>query len=369
MVAISALSVAANELRSLLADELEDITVSQIRIGYPKETFVNMSNTTSYLNLFFYNVKYDGYPSDGLSGDPFYVRIYCLITPISAKNGTPSSGENDLRYIGEIMRILHEHPYLSIANSNNVEVAQLQIIPHSLSLDDLNHVWSTQGDTPYRLSIAYEIALAPILLAQAVERSPLVSTPFVVTWGAIKRAPEQERDGLINLQPTVDYFEINTDLAQWTPQIAVVENINNVPENLHYVFNKKDNLDQEFDLLIAGKKGETVKIFWNIWRIRTDGSVVSWHENIADMVSPEHVIVNDQAPNNPFISNIIEPTNIDPRALVKVKLPTDITVDTKTWQAVLYVTRESKFEQPPASGEIIKTEIKSNLVLLYGGVI
>ena len=86
----------------------------------------------------------------------------------------PARAKNDLRLIGEVMRILHEQPVISVSNGTNGEIAQLQIVPHPLNLDNLNHIWSTQGDTAYRLSVAYEMALAPIPLTEAVERSSLV---------------------------------------------------------------------------------------------------------------------------------------------------------------------------------------------------
>ena len=114
MVAISSLSVAANELRTLLQTEIVDVDVEQIKIGHPKETFGDMKKDMNHLNLFFYNVQYDGYPVDGLSTDPFYVRLYCLITAVGAKKSNLSAGENDLRLIGEVMRVLHEQPVIMI---------------------------------------------------------------------------------------------------------------------------------------------------------------------------------------------------------------------------------------------------------------
>jgi hypothetical protein len=155
MLPVSAMSDAANKLRNLLQKEIDDLLVGQIKIGHPKDTFDGLAEDgLNYLNLFFYNVQYDGFPSDGLSEDPFYVRLYCLITAVSGKTSKPSPGENDLRLVGEVMRVLHEQPVISVDDGNNSEIAQLQIVPHTLNLDNLNHIWSTQGDTPYRLSVA-----------------------------------------------------------------------------------------------------------------------------------------------------------------------------------------------------------------------
>ena len=121
MVEVSSLSVAANELRKLLQKEINDLPISQIKIGHPKDTFEGIVDDSVNLNLFFYNVQYDGYPSDGLSENPFYVRVYCLITAVSGKSSKPSPGENDLRLVGEVMRVLHEKPMISVNDGNNNE--------------------------------------------------------------------------------------------------------------------------------------------------------------------------------------------------------------------------------------------------------
>ena len=103
MLPVSAMSDAANKLRNLLLDRIDDLDdVKRIRIGHPKDTLEDMEKDKdkNHLNLFFYNVSYDGYPADGLSEDPFYVRLHCLITAVGAKKSSPSAGENDLRLNG-----------------------------------------------------------------------------------------------------------------------------------------------------------------------------------------------------------------------------------------------------------------------------
>ena len=134
MLPISAISDAANKLRGLLLDRIDDLEdVKQIRIGPPEHTLKDMEadEDKNHLNLFVYNVTYDGYPADGLSVDPFYVRIYCLITAVGAKNGSPSAGENDLRLVGEVMRILHEQPVIAVDDADSREIGLLQVLGFS----------------------------------------------------------------------------------------------------------------------------------------------------------------------------------------------------------------------------------------------
>ena len=371
MLPVSALSDAANKLRGLLLSQIDDIEeIKQLKIGHPKETFDDMDSDLNNLNLFFYDIRFDGYPADGLSDDPFYVRLYCLITAVGANNVSTaiSAGENDLRLIGEVMRVLHEHPILSVDRGDNVEVAQLQIIPHLLDLDNLNHIWSTQGDTAYRLSVAYEMSLAPVPMAIAVEPSPLVATPQMLSWGAMNRFMNEENTGVISLKPGVEYFEIDTDKEDWIPHISYIEQIPaSIPE-LQYVIKVGGDLTSDLDILIAGKENATLQLVWSVWRRKADHSIVAWREGIPDQALPEEKeISNTPGSIIPFFPNRIDPGDIDSRRVVKAKLPDDIALaDTKTWQAVLYAVHEWEHEEPLGSGNRVITGMISNPVLFYG---
>jgi len=378
MLPVSAISDSANKIRSLLFNEIVDLDEKNIKIGHPKETFREIEsgnqNGENHLNLFFYDIKFDGYPADGLSEDPFYVRLYCLITALSSATETQvdsttvtlSAGEMDLRLIGEVMRVLHEQPILSVNSGDNI--AQLQIIPHSLDLDNLNHIWSTQDGTAYRLSVAYEMSLAPIPLARAVQQSPVVGDPQFVVWGAMRRPAHKEQEGLISLKPGVEFLEIDTVREDWMPHISFVEQINASNKELHYVFKVEGDLTNELNILIAGKENAKLKLVWNVWRRKTDHSVVSWKEDIADNVEPkEKEIKNAPGSTEPFFPNRIDPDNIDTRRVVNAKLPDDVNLaDNKTWQAVLYAVYEWKHEDPKDSGNMVTTSIKSNPILFYG---
>ncbi len=376
MLPVSAMSDAANKIRNLLAAQIDYLNVGQIKIGHPKDTIGLLPAEMNFLNLFFYNVQYDGYPSDSSSEDPFYARLYCLITAVGIATDTQvnstivtlSAGEMDLRLIGEVIRVLHEHPVISVNSGDNVEIAQLQVVPHTLNLDNLNHIWSTQGDTGYRLSVAYEMSLAPIPLAKAVQPSPMVGDPQFVVWGAMTRPVDKEKEGLISLKPGVEFFEIDTDREDWMPHISFVEQIDASNKELQYVFKVEGELTNDLDILIAGKENAKLKLVWNVWRRKTDHSVIAWKEDIADSVEPkEKEIKNDSGSLEPFFPNRIDPDNIDARRVVKAKLPDDVKhADNKTWQAVLYAIYEWEHEEPLDSGNIVKTPIKSNPLLCYG---
>lgn len=330
MLPVSALSDAANKLRTLLLSGIGDLAeVKQIRIGHPKDTLEDMEKEKdkNHLNLFFYNVSYDGYPADGLSDDPFYVRIYCLITAVGAKSGAlnaPSPGENDLRLIGEVMRILHEQPVVSVDRGLNDVIAQLQIVPHPLNLDDLNHIWSTQGDTAYRLSVAYEMALAPIPLAKAVERSSLVGEIGTMVQADMHRAPIPAGGfGIETHAPAVPAVTVDAkNNPDWSPHIFLY---NAASKRLAYTFLVfKSQLPQPGPLplkvLVAGMPSEQVDLVWETWN---PGSGV-WVRSS----SSQRLSINTSS---------IDPQKVDPGLAVDIDLPLQ-----DKGQATLYAERAWK---------------------------
>ncbi|TKB25866.1 DUF4255 domain-containing protein [Desulfopila sp. IMCC35006] len=378
MLPPSALSTAAYSLRKLFLQNIDELSdINCIRIGHPADNIKDLDEAEeNCLNLFFYNVNYDGYPADGSNDDPFYVRLHCLITAFGYKSKEPESpgstserdvskGENELRLIGEVMRILHQQPLLPVADSAGNEVAVLQVIPHTMSLDNLNHIWSTQTDISYRLSVAYEMALAPVPQAVAVQRSPLVGDSRMVSWGAMSRGPGHEQDGLIRLQPPVEYVEVDTDVSGWMPHICYLETPADSSRKLHYVFKLEGDLSAALDILIAGKAGGQVKLLWSVWHKKTDNGIVAWKEDIADLESPTEKTISNAT--DVFSPGTIDPDNIHNNSIFHVRLPVEINAsDTKTWQALLHAVHEWVYVDPFDSSRTITTFIKSNTVMFYG---
>ena len=333
MLPVSAMSDAANKLRNLLSDRIDDLEdVTRIRIGHPKDTLEDMKNNDdkNQLNLFFYNVSYDGYPADGLSEDPFYVRLHCLVTAVGAKaatTGSPSPGENDLRLIGEVMRVLHQQPVISVDDGTNGEIAQLQIVPHPLNLDDLNHIWSTQGDTAYRLSVAYEMALAPIPLTEAVERSSLVGEIGTGVQGDMGREPLPAGGfGIETSAPAVPKVTVDLRDPDWSAHICFVDEASS---NLAYtLLVPKSELPTPgllpLKVLVAGKPSNQVELVWESWNPST-----GWTKSGASQ-------------NETIAIDTIDPENFDPGLAVDIDLPID-----DKGQATLYAERA--WERPDGS--------------------
>ena len=379
MLPASSLSSAAHGLRNLFLQNIADVTVlDHIRIGHPADNIKELVDIDdNCLNLFFYDVAYDGYPADGSIDNPFYVRLHCLITAVSHQTTEPESpgsssdrdvskGENELRLIGEVMRILHQQPMLSISDPDGQQVAMLQVVPNSLNLDNLNHIWSTQNDTSYRLSVAYEMALAPVPHSVAVDPSPLVGDSHMVVWGAMSRDQDAEREGEISLKPLVEFLQVDTRGDNWMPHICVVETLLDASRQLNYVFKLEGDLNTAINIMIAGKAGGTVKLFWNVWLKKTDNSIIAWKEAIADTRIPIEKVINAAAVD--FEPGTVDPANINNQSLFQVLLPDDVKAgDTNTWQAVLYAVHEWTHPDPIDTSVNITSSIPSNTLLLYGG--
>lgn len=179
------LSFIAEQMAALLNDR---VTASpMVVIGPPSEASMNAAGNAAgspyKLCLFFYRVEPSGfYPETG-SNDPFLLRIHCLITAFGKATGR-SDGEINLRLLGDVIRVFHEYPVHNWAYDysfshppqelgeiepppNQVTVdgsvtLNVQAIFKPMSTEELNQIWSTQGEVTYRTSIAYEFALAPI---------------------------------------------------------------------------------------------------------------------------------------------------------------------------------------------------------------
>jgi len=156
------LSTLANAVRYVLV-EATNLPAARIVIGPPHEAAKQQEKAPDedYLCVFFYRIGYSGFPADAVTDDPLYMKAFCMITALGGSSGEKTPGDSELRLIGAVAECFHKNPVLKLENSGHVQ-AQIQIIPMQLTLDDINHLWSTQNNTPYRLSLSYEFALLPV---------------------------------------------------------------------------------------------------------------------------------------------------------------------------------------------------------------
>ena len=309
MLATTSLSVAANKLRSYLADNIADL--DGIFISHPKEA-ADQANSEGkqYLNLFFYLIEHGGYPADGRSDDPFYLRVNCLITPLGTKEPGPpdssvSAGENDLRLMGEVLRLLHEQPLLMVEEGG--EMAHLQVVMYPLSLDDINHLWSNQGETAYRLSVAYQLSLLPVPLGTAKERSPLAGSLGIGTGGTMTVAPlPSEGFGLETSVPQIKSLSVDTSRPDWSPQLIFLDAGGRLQSVLSFSL---ATLPASLDVIILGDPGANVTLGWQEWN--AGDNPVPWRHVGTDQDLAVAADKVDQEQTEPSLSSLA--TAISPK--------------------------------------------------------
>jgi len=202
-----------------------DVTVT---IGAPGINLpaINNSNT---LNLFFYRFEPFSFDTSARPGDVQWIKMFCVITAVGidedVDNDTNidfSSGINELRMLSQVMRLFQEQPVMMIDGDNPGEVWHTQFVPHPLADEQINQIWSTQGETVYRPSLVYEITLAPV--------EPLVATAQaarVASVGSFAGSNMNNRNrpwpaGRETRYPTVPSVRVDSSNPQWAPAMVMV---------------------------------------------------------------------------------------------------------------------------------------------------
>ncbi len=224
-LAISSLSRVCRSLGQVLSAGINDSTTAtriEVVIGTPSiAAALQDSETKHRLNLFFFRFEPSGFFPDNLPGETWLVRMHCLLTPFCLDEDGIAAGENDLRVVGEVMRFFHEQPTFDLTVGS--EQYLIQAVFLTLGLDQLNQLWSTQGDTVYRPSVLFEMSLAPVQ-----PRTPAVPAPWVGSVGFGARATMDARHEAPNLDqlgqfvPTVVVQRPNTFAEAWAPALCMV---------------------------------------------------------------------------------------------------------------------------------------------------
>lgn len=202
-----------------------DVTVT---IGAPGINLPAVNNTNT-LNLFFYRFEPFTFETSARPGDVQWIKMFCVITAVGIDEDVDndatvdfSAGINELRMLSQVMRLFQEQPVMLIDGDNPGEVWHTQFIPHPLADEQINQIWSTQGDTVYRPSLAYEITLAPV--------EPLVRTTQaarVASVGSFADSNMNNRNrpwpaGRETLYPTVPSVRVDSSNPQWAPAMVLV---------------------------------------------------------------------------------------------------------------------------------------------------
>lgn len=186
----SSLSVAIQATADFIAARMADDVV--VSVDAPQRAQKRADDGDVHvLNLFVYRIAPSGFHADLGNKEPTFVRASLLFTAFPAGQGDPPP-DSDLRVLGQALRVLQSFPVIpavlpGVAPAgapaddfrkppDKVTSYQLQATMQAPTMEELNHIWTTQGgELAYRLSAAYELSLIPIEPLSHAEPAPPVA--------------------------------------------------------------------------------------------------------------------------------------------------------------------------------------------------
>ena len=260
-LATSSLSQVCKGIRQYLDGQLNGPERSKVGVvlATPSDTASASAGDSDHrLNLFFFRFEPAGFFPDTLPGETGWLRAFCLVTPFAAGEDSVGAGENDLRLIGETIRVFQEKPVFLLQVDD--QDYHLQVVFQPLGLDQLNQLWSTQGDTVYRPSALYEISLAPV-----IPETPAVPAPLTGGIGFEARAVmARQAAAVAGRTPEVHPMTPAIALADWAPAVALVDQ-GNCALSLAFALGSPELATFKAHVWIAGKPGEPVALRWETW--------------------------------------------------------------------------------------------------------
>lgn len=345
----SSVSEACRAVVKLLSDELQvgDAAV-RITLGTPADAAPSDADSEHRINLFFYRFEPIGFGPDRLPGETWQLRAHCLVTPFARFEDGVSTGEGDLRLLGEVVRIFHENPVQTIEISVYGDDEQgpvggsfqIQSVFEPLSAEAINQLWSTQGDVVYRPSLAYELALAPVLPRQPAPQSALVGATGRDVGAHLGRLPFAG----IAETPPVAAARVDSRSEDWAPRVCFVQG-GACAESLALELGSLELAAFVPSVLVAGEVGSEVTLRWSLWS-RANG----WRE--MEPAIPATVGGSE-----------IDPENPDPAAIHTLALPSDLPSD-GAGQVLLYAERS--YERG-SDGVSLRVHSNPLLISLYSG--
>lgn len=252
----SSLSTVCASVAQFVKDGV-NATANHINVTMGAPADVPQHHPHHRLNLFFYRFESSAFDTDVHPLDPWRIRMFCLITAFGIDDDDVLAGENELRILGEVMRIFHEKPVLDPVTVNGATV-RLQVIFSTVPAEQLNQVWSTQGDTAYRPSVFYEMALTPIMPSE--RRPPAL---LVGSIGQETRSRMASRfapfDGTV-AAPPVQPAEVDIDDPQWIPALCWV-----IDGECQRSLAVKSGTGFTPAVWVAGDTADTVELVWQVW--------------------------------------------------------------------------------------------------------
>jgi hypothetical protein len=281
-----------------------------VLLGTPSAAAPTDTDTNHRLNLFFFRFEPFGFDGAVLPGETWLLRMHCLATPFCVDEAPTPAGENDLRVIGEVLRHFHENPVFDLAVEG--ETFRIQVIFLTLGLDQLNQLWSTQGDTVYRPSALFEVSLAPV-----IPRTPAVPAPLAGAIGfGVRATLGASAAGMTATPPEMLPLAPDIRRDDWAPALCLVDG-GVCRQSVALRVGSPGLAAFSPRAWVAGAPGAAVVLRWETWE-----PAIGW---VAQAASAPFAIVD---------------ARIDPAATAGVSLQgTALPFDDRAGQMVLYAER------------------------------
>jgi hypothetical protein len=296
-----------------LSDGLDAADLSiQVTLGSPANAAPQKGDNQHRVNLFFYRIEPFGFGDDVSPGEVGWIRLHCLITAFGVLEDKISVGENDLRLLGEVIRLFHETPVLAPFGLDG-ETIRLQVVLQPLGTDDINHLWSTQGDVAYRTSVAYEMAVMPVIPKQRAVASPLAGSVGYEVRGSLRSSLPFAGSSVV---PPAASVAVHTGNESWAPHICFLYQ-ESCAYSLAFALGSDELAAFDGKVIVLGEPGAALTLRWDRWT-----SAAGW------TTEPDATEATASV------------DSLDPDQLADVETtPVTLPFDEAAGQAVLYATR------------------------------
>jgi hypothetical protein len=193
---------------SLNAAQYFGDTEITVEIGNPAQFHPRPETAAPLITIWVYRLELDNTAFFATPDSAQALRLHTLFTAYCAAGATSdeSAGTFELRILSHIIRLFLEEPELGpirIVNALPVGPAaglimsdlMVEARPRSLDVEDMNHIWTTQGEAPFRTSIAYTFSFGVVTPSRPGDEGPPVLTavledPLDPGAGAVGARPE-----------------------------------------------------------------------------------------------------------------------------------------------------------------------------------
>ena len=175
-----------------------------VEIGHPASFSQPTGPQAKHLvTLFVYRIEPDhaAYLASPERGMAVKLRVMINVYAVSDGNIQESAGTTELRVLSEIMRLLMDKdPIGTVKVKDTAPIGAMQpmvtqgitVEAQQLSLDmeEINHIWTTQGDTPFRTALIYSFNYGVVAPKHPSDEGP----PVLRTEMAKSTGPVDDQD-------------------------------------------------------------------------------------------------------------------------------------------------------------------------------